>query len=100
MAPVPLGQDIKWAPVAVVAGHVVASVVLSGFVGSSLSRSWRALGPAQDTRERRAQRAQLIPVFAALAAISLGSAVYSTLQHTALSYSVWSSQRGVEVPLR
>jgi hypothetical protein len=100
MAPVPLSQEIRWAPVAVVVGHVVASVLLSGFVGSSLYRSFRALGPAQDTRERRAQRAQLIPLFAGLAALSLGSALYSTFQHTALSYKVWAGQRWDEAPFR
>lgn len=100
MAPVPLSQEIRWAPVAVVVGHVVASVLLSGFVGSSLYRSFQALGPAQDTRERRAQRAQLIPVFAALAAISLSSALYATFQHTALSYKVWASQRWDEAPFK
>ncbi len=100
MAPVPLDLDIRWQSVAIAVGHVIASIILTGFVGCSLYRSIRGLGPSQDTRKRRAQRAKLIPVFAGLAVISLGSAIYSTLQHLALSFLVWASQRGFEIPAR
>jgi hypothetical protein len=85
---------------ALVAGHVIAAVILTVGVGRSLYRSKRALGPAQDTRERRHQRATLIPVFAILALLSLGSASYASLQHAVVSYKVWAGERDIAVPLR
>lgn len=100
MAPVPLEQHVNYQSVALVAGHVIAAVFLTVGVGRSLYRSKCALGPSQDTRERRHSRATLIPVFAILALLSLGSASYAALQHAVLSYKVWAGERDIAVPLR
>ncbi|KAL6869554.1 hypothetical protein ACO1O0_000880 [Amphichorda felina] len=100
MAPVQLEPQISYSSVALLAGHVLAAIILTVGVGRSLYRSYRALGPAQDTRERQAQRSTLIPVFATLALISLGAATYASLQHAILSYKTWATQLDVKLPVR
>lgn len=79
---------------------VVASVVFTVGVGRSLLRSYRGLGPSQDTRERRAHRDKLLPVFSILALVSAVAALYTAIQHAVLSYKVWASLRNVEFPHR
>lgn len=81
-------------------GHILAVASLTFEVGRSLYRSYRGLGPAQDTRERIALRSKLIPTFAVLALVSLGYATYASIQHAALSYKSWASVRELDVPTR
>lgn len=84
--------------VGLVFAHDFAALWLTFEVGRSLYRSYCALGPAQDTRERRALRKKLIPAFAILAFVSWASSVSASTQYAALSYKVWASQRNIEIP--
>lgn len=100
MAPVPLEAHISYASVALLAGHIILAAGLTSAVARGLYQSQRALGPSQDTRERRVYRQHLVPVFAILALLSLATASSASLQHAILSYRTWASQRDIEVPVR
>lgn len=100
MAPIPLEPQIDYVAVGLAGGHLLLATFLSFEVGRSLYRSYRALGPTQDTRQRTNRRATLLPVFAALAAASLLSAIYATERYATLSYKVWASQRDIKLPTR
>lgn len=77
---------------------MAAAAYASYTVGRSLYRSHQALGPAHDTRGRKAERSKLTTAFGSLAALGLVFAVTSGLEYLTLSYKVWASQRGVAVP--
>ncbi|KAK7398394.1 hypothetical protein QQX98_012238 [Neonectria punicea] len=98
MAPVQLEPETSYGPVAAVAGHLVVAVCLMVEAGRSLHKAYRGLGPSQDTRGRVARRNTLLPIFAGLALISLLRQVYGLSAYAALSYKVWASGRGVELP--
>lgn len=98
MAPVPLEAQISYASVALLAGHLVLAAGLTSAVANGLYQSYRALGPSQDTRERRVYRRHLVPVFAILALLSLATTSSASVQHAILSYRTWASQRDIEVP--
>jgi hypothetical protein len=85
-------------PLALAVLRVAAATYASYTVGRSLYRSHRALGPAQDTRQRSAERAKLTAAFESLAALGLVFAVTSGLEYLTLSYKVWASERGIQVP--
>lgn len=74
------------------------AVYASYTVARSLYESHKALGPAQDTRSRKAERTKLTAAFGSLAALGLALAVTSTLEYWTLSYKVWAFERGVAVP--
>lgn len=78
--------------------RVATATYASYTVGRSLYRSHKALGPAQDTRQRSAERAKLTTAFGSLAALGLAFAVTSGLEYLTLSYKVWASERGIQVP--
>jgi hypothetical protein len=78
--------------------HVAAATYASYTVGRSLYRSHKALGPAEHTRHRTAQRAKLTAAFGSLAALGLVFAITSSLDYLTLSYKVWASERGIQVP--
>ncbi|KAH6888701.1 hypothetical protein B0T10DRAFT_59835 [Thelonectria olida] len=100
MAPVSLERDISYGPAAVVASHAVAAVYLMVEAGRSLHRAYQNLGPSQDTRGQIARRNVLLPLFAGLALISLARAVYGAVDYGVLSYKVWASTYGLELPVR
>ncbi len=75
-----------------------AVVFLTSIIGLGLYRSHTGLGPAQETRQRVSQRRKLTTVFASLAALSFVTAVTSVISYLTLSYKVWASERGIEVP--
>jgi hypothetical protein len=85
-------------PLVLAGSRVAAAAYASYTVGRSLYRSHQALGPAQDTRGRKAERTKLTTAFASLAALGLVFAVASSLEYLTLSYKVWASERGVVVP--
>ncbi|KAK3295877.1 uncharacterized protein B0H64DRAFT_321809 [Chaetomium fimeti] len=85
-------------PLALAVLRVVLAVYSSYTVGGSLYQSHKALGPAQDTRNRKAERIKLTAAFGSLAALGLVFAVTSGLEYLTLSYKVWASERGVAVP--
>ena len=85
-------------PLALVTSHAVAVTYLTYIIGLGLYRSHTALGPAQDTRQRISQRRKLTAAFGSLAAFGLTLAASSTFSYLTLSYRVWASQRGIELP--
>ncbi|KAF7545489.1 hypothetical protein G7Z17_g9129 [Cylindrodendrum hubeiense] len=100
MAPVQLEPETRYGPVVAVASHLVVAVYLVVEAGRSLHRAYRGLGPSQDTRGRVTRRNTLLPVFTGLALISLLQAVYGSVSYAVLSYKVWASDSGVELPTR
>jgi hypothetical protein len=99
MAPVPLESDFSYWAVATAAGHLATSVLLTARIIKSLSRARRAISPAQDTRERTAQRSRNVSIFTTLAAASLGWTIWGVLRYATLSYKVWDHER-VGAPTR
>jgi hypothetical protein len=89
-------QFFSYLPVAVVASHLIVAASLATLVGRGLYRSCQGLSPAQSVRPREASRNGLVPVFAALAALSLSLAVKSAADYATLSYQVWADERGFE----
>lgn len=100
MAPVPLEAQISYASVALLVGHLILAAGLTSAVANGLYQSYRALGPSQDTRERRVYRRHLVPVFALLALLSLATTSSASVQHAILSYRTWASQRDIVVPAK
>ncbi|GAB1320440.1 hypothetical protein MFIFM68171_10650 [Madurella fahalii] len=98
MAPVAVEKEPGYLPLLLAASHGTAAAYLSYTVGVSLYRSQKALGPAHDTRHRIAQRSKLTTTFGSLAALGLVFAITSAWAHLTLSYKVWASERGIEVP--
>jgi hypothetical protein len=93
-----LMRDHRSLPLAVAVLRVATATYASYTVGRSLYRSHKALGPAQDTRQRSAERAKLTTAFGSLAALGLVFAITSGLDYLTLSYKVWASERGIQVP--
>jgi hypothetical protein len=89
---------IRLMPLALAGSRLAATAYASYTVGRSLYQSHKALGPAQDTRHRQAERTKLTIAFASLAALGLVFAVTSSWDYLSLSYKVWASERGIEVP--
>ncbi|AEO57791.1 hypothetical protein MYCTH_2304416 [Thermothelomyces thermophilus ATCC 42464] len=98
MAPVEVEHHASPIPLFLAAFRIAAAAYVSYTVWRSLYRSHKALGPAQDTRTRTAERSKLTVVFGSLAALGLVFAVTSSLEYLTLSYKVWASERGVDVP--
>ncbi|KAL8350336.1 hypothetical protein RB598_005585 [Gaeumannomyces tritici] len=96
MAPVAVDHEPRYLPVAVVATHGIAVMALTAVVCRGLYCSYWDLTPSQGARARQASRARLVPVFAALAALSLVVATKSAADYAALSYRVWADERGFE----
>ncbi|KAH6998449.1 hypothetical protein BKA56DRAFT_26935 [Ilyonectria sp. MPI-CAGE-AT-0026] len=100
MAPVQLEPETRYGLVVAVASHLLVAVYVMVQAGRSLHRAYRGLGPSQDTRERISRRKTLLPIFAGLALFSLIRAVYGSASYAVLSYKVWASDSGVELPTR
>ncbi|KAK4039677.1 hypothetical protein C8A01DRAFT_36300 [Parachaetomium inaequale] len=98
MAPVEVEHEPRSLPLVSAGARIAAAAYASCTVGQSLYRSHQALGPAQDTRGRKAERTKLTTAFGSLAALGLVFAVASNLEYLTLSYKVWASERGVAVP--
>lgn len=100
MAPVPLDAGVNYLSTGIVTAHIATVIYLVSKIGRGLYGSWKSLSPAQDIRARLASRTKLVPVFAALAALSFILATTSAAQYVLLSYRVWADQRGILVPER
>lgn len=66
---------------------------LIAVVCRGLYRSYCDLTPSQGARARQASRSRLVPVFGALAALSLAVATKSAVDYASLSYRVWADER-------
>ncbi|KAK4123475.1 hypothetical protein N657DRAFT_690218 [Parathielavia appendiculata] len=98
MAPVEVHREPSVLPTVLAVSHVAAAAYASYTVGRSLYQSHKALRPAEHTRHRRAQRTKLVAAFGSLAALGLIFAITSSLDYLTLSYKVWASERGIQVP--
>ncbi|KAH6849788.1 hypothetical protein B0I37DRAFT_96914 [Chaetomium sp. MPI-CAGE-AT-0009] len=98
MAPVEVEREPEVMPLALAVLRVAVAIYASYTVGRSLYQSHKALAPAQDTQNRKAERLKLTTAFGSLAALGLVFAVTSGLKYFTLSYKVWASERGVAVP--
>lgn len=95
MAPAAVEPTYLYLPLSATISHLTLAVALTALVGRGLHRSYLSLSPAQSIRARLANRERLVPVFSALAALSLVLATRSTAQYASLSYSRWADERGI-----
>ncbi len=100
MAPVQVEPEVRYIPLAIAASHAVAVAYLTSIIAVGLYRSYRELGPSQETRLRILWRAKLLPAFGGLAVVSFLAASYSSLTYATVSYQTWADERGIEVPNR
>lgn len=63
-------------------------------------RSYIALPPSSATRFREPLRQGYVQAFSLLALVSLATAAYFGVSFSSLSYRVWATERGVELPDR
>lgn len=86
----------SYVPLVATISHATLAVALTAIVGRGLYFSYKSLSPTQSTRPRLANRERLVPVFSALAALSLALAARSTSQYASISYSKWADERGID----
>ncbi|KAB5558106.1 hypothetical protein GE09DRAFT_100620 [Coniochaeta sp. 2T2.1] len=98
MAPVTIQHEVSYVPTFVALSHVAAAVYLTYTVGRGLYQSFKALPPAQDTRQRIHRRRILAPIFGGLALLALASDAYHKLGYLTLSYKVWADEHGIAFP--
>ncbi|KAH7360658.1 hypothetical protein BKA65DRAFT_190203 [Rhexocercosporidium sp. MPI-PUGE-AT-0058] len=98
MAPVPLESSPSYIPTAVVGAHVFSIVYLSLVVGRTIYRSYLALPPSSATRHREPLRRGYVQTFSILSLISVITAGFFGVKFGLLSYRVWATERGVELP--
>ncbi|EHA52920.1 hypothetical protein MGG_05185 [Pyricularia oryzae 70-15] len=96
MAPVAVEPQHLYVPLVATISHATLAVALTAIVGRGLYFSYKSLSPTQSTRPRLANRERLVPVFSALAALSLALAARSTSQYASISYSKWADERGID----
>jgi hypothetical protein len=84
----------------VAVSHVAAAAYLTYTVSRGLYQSYKALPPAQDTRQRIHRRRILAPILGGLALLALTTDVYYKLRYLTLSYKVWADEHGLAVPER
>lgn len=85
-------------PAAIVFGHIFFTAYLSVLVGRTLYRSYLALPPSSSTRLREPLRRGHVQLFAGLSVVSSLAAQYYGVKFSSLSYRVWATERGVELP--
>ncbi|KAI0194195.1 hypothetical protein F4808DRAFT_453139 [Astrocystis sublimbata] len=100
MAPVPFIHPVKYPPLMLVIGYLVAIPYLTYVVGDSLYTSYKSLGPVSGTRSRMNQRRKHVPVFLGLAAASLLVAAYYSFKSATLSYKTWAYEHGLDLTPR
>ncbi|KAH9222803.1 hypothetical protein DL95DRAFT_144726 [Leptodontidium sp. 2 PMI_412] len=98
MAPVPLETSPSYIPTAVVGAHIFSIVYLSLVAGRTIYRSYLALPPSSATRHREPLRRGYVQTFSILSLISLITAGFFGVKFGVLSYRVWATERGVELP--
>ncbi|KAH8794060.1 hypothetical protein BGZ57DRAFT_937999 [Hyaloscypha finlandica] len=98
MAPVELQTTASYLPTGVVATHVFAVSYISVVVLRTVYRSYVALPPSSATRSREPLRQGYVQAFSLLALVSLAAAAYFSVSFSSLSYRVWATERGVELP--
>ncbi|PMD36669.1 hypothetical protein L207DRAFT_515186 [Hyaloscypha variabilis F] len=98
MAPVELQTTPSYVPAGIVATHIFAVGYVSVVALRTIYRSYIALPPSSATRFREPLRQGYVQVFSLLALVSLTVATYFGVRFGSLSYRVWATERGVELP--
>ncbi|KAH8890803.1 hypothetical protein GQ53DRAFT_782113 [Thozetella sp. PMI_491] len=98
MAPVPVEAEISYPSLIAIASHFTAAAYATITICTGLRRSYRELGPSQDTRLRILWRSKLSPAFGSLAILSLLLTCYSSLRYATISYQTWADERGFDIP--
>ncbi|PVH86926.1 hypothetical protein DL98DRAFT_582243 [Cadophora sp. DSE1049] len=98
MAPVPLESSPSYIPAAVVGAHLFSIVYLSLVACRTIYRSYLALPPSSATRHREPLRRGYVQTFSILALVSITTAAFFGAKFALLSYRVWATERGVELP--
>ncbi|KUJ12736.1 uncharacterized protein LY89DRAFT_699399 [Mollisia scopiformis] len=98
MAPVEIHTSPSYVPTAVVFFHLFAVGYISAIAARSIYRSYVALPPSSATRHREPLRKGHVQTFSILALVSLVFAGYYASRFASLSYRVWATERGIELP--
>ncbi|CAF9931090.1 MAG: hypothetical protein GOMPHAMPRED_005825 [Gomphillus americanus] len=81
------------------ATYLTTTATLVALIGYRVFyRAYISLPPSQYTRIREHSRKYSVDVFAGLAAVSLGIALYYGYQFLLLSYQIWAYERGEIIP--
>lgn len=78
--------------------HICATGYISLIAARSIYRSYIALPPSSATRHREPLRKGHVQTFSILALVSLAFAGYYASRFASLSYRVWATERGIELP--
>lgn len=95
-----LADDHSYIPTGILATHIFAVGYLSVVVVRTMYRSYIVLPPSSATRYREPLRQGYVHAFSLLALASLAVAAYFDVTFSSLSYQVWATERGVELPTR
>lgn len=98
MAPVEIDAPPSSLPTVIVVSHLSAVGYISFVAGRSIYRSYISLLPSSSTRYREPLRKGHVQTFSILALVSLAFAGYYSSRFGSLSYRVWATERGVELP--
>jgi hypothetical protein len=90
----------SYVPTGILATHIFAVGYLSVVVVRTIYRSYIALPPSSATRYREPLRQGYVQAFSLLALASLAAATFFGVSFSSLSYRVWATERGVELPTR
>ena len=93
-----LADSHSYVPAGIVATHIFAVGYVSVVALRTIYRSYIALPPSSATRFREPLRQGYVQVFSLLALVSLTVATYFGVRFGSLSYRVWATERGVELP--
>jgi hypothetical protein len=87
-------------PAGVLVSHIFSIGYLSFVAGRTICRSYLALPPSSGTRYREPLRRGYVHAFSMLSLVSLASAAFFAVRFSSLSYQVWATERGIELPER
>jgi hypothetical protein len=90
----------SYIPFAITVSHQALIGALSSVALHTIQRSYAALPPSAATRYRELLRRGYVHAFSLLAILSLASAFVFGMRSASLSYMVWATERGVELPGR
>jgi hypothetical protein len=78
--------------------HISLAFLLTVLAIRAIFRSYLVLPPSQGTRHRLPSRKTHVQIFSALATVSFITAIYWAYSFSNLSYRVWATERGIELP--
>jgi len=93
-----LADACSYVPTGILATHIFSVSYLSVVVLRTIYRSYVALPPSSATRHRKPLRQGYVQAFSLLALSSLAAAAYFGVRFSSLSYRMWATERGIELP--